>query len=167
MFHNVFAFSSDGTYYIPAIRDGHVMKHPWTNTTQLVPRTYTRDSLQLATQIQRKIIMYPEPENKENPSYYLPVDFDGPPPSAVSVPVYPEAGDDLKVLGTGRQTWFGKVVSTDDEALEANVKWFVETRRSGVFKLSNQEDTIRWRSILDFARMRRVMGGYRLDEHVD
>ena len=156
----------DGTYYIPAISHGHVIKHPWTSTVQLVPRTYTRDSVQLAAQLKRKCLLYPEPENKENPSYYLPVDFDGPPSSAVNVPVYPEAGDDLKILGTGGQNWFGKVVSTDCERHKADVKWFVETRRAGVFKLSNQEDTIMWKSVLGFAKMIRVMGGYRLDEHV-
>ena len=43
------------------------------------------------------------------------MDFDGPPPLPVSVPVYPEAGDDLKILGTGRQTWYVRVVSTDEE----------------------------------------------------
>lgn len=63
------------------------------------------------------------------------------------------------------QNWYGKVLSTDDERQKAGVKWFVETRRAGVYKLSNQEDTVHWRSVLGFARMVRVMGGYRLEEH--
>ena len=69
-------------------------------------------------------------------------------------------------LGTAGQNWYGRVVSTDDERRQVDVKWFVETGRTGVFIISNQEDIVPWKSVLSFARMIRVMGGYRLDENI-
>ena len=154
----------DGTYYIPLFNHGQVVKHPWTNTVQLVPREYTRDSIQFTSQLKRKCVLYPDPESRDDPSYFLSIDFDGLPSLPVSVPIYPEAGDDVKILGPSRQEWYGKVLSTDDEQHKADVKWFVATKRAGVFKLSTQEDTIYWKSALGFARMVRVLGGYRLQE---
>jgi hypothetical protein len=156
----------DGTYQIPAFKNGQVVTHSWTNTVQLVSRPYRRNTVQFASQLKRKCLLYPEPENKDNPSFHLPVDFDGPPPSPVSVPIYPEADDDLKIMGTAQQTWYGRVVSTDEGGCKATVKWFVETQRAGLFQLSNQEDIIQWKSILGFVAMTRVIGGYRLNEAV-
>ena len=80
----------------------------------------------------------------------------------MTVPVYPEEGDDVKVLGRGGQIWFGRIVSSDTENRKSNLKWFIETR-SGIYTLSSQEDVVAWKSVLGFAHIRRAMGGYRID----
>lgn len=160
-FMNKYYIFIDGTYYIPAFNQGRVVKHPWTETVQLVAHQYGRDTVRFASQLKRKCLLYPEAAVKDNPSFYLPIDFDGPPPKAVTVPVYPEEGDNVKVQGRG--VWFGRIISSDDENHKANLKWFIESRGPGLYTLSCQEDTVAWRSILGFASMRRVMGGYRLE----
>ena len=52
--------------------------------------------------------------------------------------------------------WFSRIMSSDDQNCKANVKWFVESHRAGLFTLSSQEDIVPWRSILGYARMRRM-----------
>ena len=89
--------------------------------------------------------------------------MDGPPPKAVTVPVYPDEGDNVKVQSRGGQVWFGRIIFSDDENHKANLKWFIELRQPGLYTLSSREDTVAWRSMLGFANMRRVMGGYRLE----
>ena len=81
----------------------------------------------------------------------------------MAVLVYPEESDHVKILGRGGQVWFAKIVSSDDQNHKANVRWFAESRRAGLYTLSSQEDIVPWRSILGYANMRRVMGGYRVD----
>ena len=63
---------------------------------QLVPYQYLSDTVQFASQLKRKCLLYPEPASKDNPSFYFPIDLDGPPPKTVTVPVYPEEGDESK-----------------------------------------------------------------------
>ena len=163
-FMNKYHTFIDGTYYIPAFNRSRVVKHPWTQTVQLVAHQYGRDTVQFASQLKRKCLLYPEPAFKDNPSFFLPIDFDGPPPKAVDVPVYPEEDDNVKVLGRGGQVWFARIISSDDQNHKASLKWFTETRRTGLYTLSNQEDIVPSRSILGYAHMRRVMGGYRIEE---
>lgn len=83
---------------------------------------------------------------------------------AVNVPVYPEEKDYVKILGQGRQIWFARIASSDDRNRKARPKWFTLSRHAGVYTLSNQEDIVHWRSILVYACVRRVIGGYRIDE---
>ena len=162
-FHDKYHIFIDGTYFIPAFNHGQVVKHPWTETVQLVPHQYHRDSIQLTTQLKRKCILYPESACKDNPNFYLPIDFDGAPPQAVTVPVYPKEDDQVKILGRGGQVWFARIVSSDDQNHRANVRWFAESRRAGLYTLSSQEDIVPWKSILGYVHMRRVMGGYRVE----
>ena len=114
-FHDKYFIFIDGTYFIPAFNRGRVAKYPWTETVQLVSHEYRRDSIQLTTQLKRKFILYPEPACKDNPSFYLPIDFDGPPPTAVAIPVYPKENDHVKILGRGGQVCFARIVSSDEQ----------------------------------------------------
>ena len=63
---------------------------------QLVPYQHRSDTVQFASQLKRKCLLHPEPASKDNPSFYFPIDFDGPPPKTVTVPVHPEEGDESK-----------------------------------------------------------------------
>ena len=46
---------------------------------------------------------------------------------------------------------------------KSNLKWFTETRRSGIHTLQSQEDVVASKSILGFAQIWRAMGGYKVD----
>ena len=65
----------NGTYFIPTFDNGNVIYHPWTETKQLIPREYIRDSVQPASKIMRKVILYPDPSNLDDPQFYLCIDF--------------------------------------------------------------------------------------------
>ena len=46
---NKYLIFVDGTYYIPVFNHGRVVKHPWTETVQLVPYQYRSDTVQFAS----------------------------------------------------------------------------------------------------------------------
>ena len=79
--------------------NGRIAMHPWTQTTQFVQRHYARERLQLTSQLKRKVILYPEPSNLGNPSFYLCIDFNKNNFMEVSVPFYPEAEEYVNVQG--------------------------------------------------------------------
>ena len=54
----------DGTYYLPTFNHGRVVKHPWTETLQLVPHQYVRDTALFGSQLKRKCLLYPEPADQ-------------------------------------------------------------------------------------------------------
>ena len=79
----------DGDFYIPAVRNGQVEKHPSTQTQMLLFRNYNRDHLQFVSQILKKQIKYPEPSSRGNPQYFFAIDFDGAPDlQNLNVPIY-------------------------------------------------------------------------------
>ena len=151
----------NGKYFIPTLNNGNVIYHPWTQTPQLIARNYVRDSIQPTCRIRRKVMMYPEPSDLDNPSFYLCVDFKNPElVKEVHVPVYPQPEDTICVLGADNQEWFALVEQVDNEERTAVVKWYSETRRPGVWILMNQEDEVNFSSVLRTCQINRVFGGY-------
>lgn len=61
---------------------------------------------------------------------YVVVDFNRPfPPFKVKdiiVPLYPEAGDMVHVLGEGEEIWYAKVLSTDTKEHTCQIHFYVE-----------------------------------------
>ena len=114
---------------------------------QLVPYQYLSDTVQFASQLKRKCLLYPEPASKDNPSFYFPIDFDGPPPKTVTV---------LCILRKVMSQSSGPR-RTDlvwkEYLRKSNLKWFTETRRSGIHTLQSQEDVVALKSILGFAHI--------------
>ena len=51
----------NGKYYIPTLANGNIIKHPWTQTPQLIGKNYVRDSVQPSSRIKQDVIMYPDP----------------------------------------------------------------------------------------------------------
>ena len=106
-------------------------------------------------------MMYPEPSDLDNPSFYLCVDFKNPELlRKVHVPVYPQLEDTICVLGADNQEWFALVEQVDNEERTAVVKWYSEARRPGVWILMNQEDEVNFSSVLRTCQINRVFGGY-------
>ena len=143
--------------------NGNIIYHEWTKTPQLIPRTYMRDSIQPTSNMKRKVTMYPEPKNIKNPSYFLCIDFANPADldGQVHVPVYPREQDTVCVKGTGNELWYGLVQDVDRQARKLTVQWYAETRRQGIWFLSSQqEDIIRFSSIMNLCNVKRTFGGY-------
>ena len=86
----------DGKYYIPGLLHGNVVRHTWTLTPKLLSRTYTNDSVQPLANFKRKAIIYPDPSciDLYNPEVC----------KEVTVPLFPEDGDTVKVMGTHNET---------------------------------------------------------------
>ena len=152
----------NGTYYVPGFENRQVALHEWTHTVKLLPRQYARMSVQPAKNILRKIILYPEPLNIEDPEFHLPADFDNlNVMQNLVVPVWPVVQDDLSVQGHGNQVWFCKVIEADNDQRRIIVRWFQE-RRPGVWSLTNQQDMINFQSILSRIQVEQVPGGFQI-----
>ena len=150
----------NGTYFIPGFLNGHVVNHPWKKTVQLLPRQYQQHSVQLVNKITRKIILYPEPTNRDEPTYHIPVDFDLPSVARnVQVPVRPHEDDVLGIRGVGGATWYGKVREVERVARRVPVIWLRETRRRGVWSLTRQSDRVHFNSILSTEQAVLLPGG--------
>lgn len=152
----------DGKYYVPGFHQGHVAKHTWTLTPKLLPRTYRRASVQPLSKFKTKVVIYPDPSDLDNPKYFLAIDlYNAEVNKDVTVPLFPENGDTVKVMGSRNETWYGKVCQVDFPNHTLNVQWYQETRRQDVWTLTNHEDTIRFVSLLARVQTRRVFGGFR------
>lgn len=153
----------NGKYYIPCLHNGGVICHPWTQTRQLIPREYIRDSIQATCRVKRKVIMYPDPSNLDDPQFYICIDFKNPElVKDVAVPVYPLVGETVHVKGPGNQVWFGLVKEVNYTDRNAMVQWYKETRRRDVWITMNKEDLILFSSIVKTCQTVRVLGGYNI-----
>ena len=98
----------NGTYYIPTLNNGNIIYHAWAKTAQLIPRNYVRDSIQPTCNIKRKVMMYPDPSNLDDPAFYLCLDFKNPElVEEINVPVYPKVEEPICIFGAYNQNWFG------------------------------------------------------------
>lgn len=152
----------DGIYYIPAFNAARTEAqiHPWTKTLLLVKHDYNRGRLQLSHQIKRKVILYPEPEELENPSYYLAIDFDKQASDEiVQVPVFPVENDFLSIQGTGNETWYGRVVNVNTENNSTHVRWCTLDRHKRL-RFLDQSDTVFFSSIKSILEVRRSNNGF-------
>lgn len=155
----------DGKYYIPGFLHGDVVRHTWTLTEKLLPRTYARNSVQPIANVKRKVMLYPDPSCLDDPKYFLGIDLYNPEVcKEVSVPLFPEDGDTVKVLGTRNDLWYGRVCEVEVETRSLNVQWYQETRRQGVWTLTPNVDKVHFASILGVVQTRRVFGGIRFLE---
>ena len=159
---NYFIFIN-GKYFIPTLENGSVIQHPWTQTAQLIARDYVRDSVQPSCQVKRKVILYLEPSNLHDPAFHLCIDFEKPELAKdVSVPIYPNDGDTVQILGVNNVMWYGIVRQVNSVVRKFTVQWYAETRRAGVWTLANQHDDVDFRSILKLCHVNRVFGGIRI-----
>ena len=153
----------NGNYFIPTLNNGNIIYHPWTQTPQFISRNYVRNAVQPACKIQRKVMMYPDPSDLEDPTFYLCIDFKNPElVKEVNVPVYPQVGETICIKGVGNQNWFGLVQQVNNERRTTSIKWYSETRRPGVWVLINQEDEVHFASIVRTCQVNRAFGGYHL-----
>ena len=77
--------------------------------------------------IQHKVMLYPEPDNLTDPSFYVCIDYQRPhfPVSSVIVPVYPEVGDMILVKGDDPEPWRALVLSVQQRNNALQVHFYV------------------------------------------
>jgi len=76
----------------------------------MIPRNYHRYLLQPSSSIDRMVMLYPEPTNQDNPSFYLVIDPDRVDFSSVHVPYYPLRNGVVEVKTPSACIW----VKVDD-----------------------------------------------------
>ena len=89
----------------PVVQGTDTEVHRWSKGALLRP---TGSEVTLPSScIQRKVMLYPEPDNLTDPSFYVCIDYQRPhfPVSSVIVPVYPEVGDMILVKGDDPEPW--------------------------------------------------------------
>ena len=68
------------------------------NQPMMIPRDFQRLRVQPLNNLQRKVAMYPKPQNATNPGYFLTIDFDGfPHMDTRSIPYYPKVGAVIQI----------------------------------------------------------------------
>ena len=88
----------DGDYFVAKSCRGEIMYDSWTDQPMMIPREFQRLRVQPLKNLQRKVAMYPMPQNATNPGYFLTIDFDGlPNMDTCSIPYYPKVGDVIKI----------------------------------------------------------------------
>lgn len=95
----------------PVVQGTDTEVHRWSKGALLRP---TGSEVTLPSScIQRKVMLYPEPDNLTDPSFYVCIDYQRPhfPVSSVIVPVYPEVGDMILVKGDDPEPWRALVLS--------------------------------------------------------
>lgn len=87
----------------------------------------------LSSSIQRKVMLFPDPDNLSDPNMYILVDFQRPhfPLTSVVVPCYPEVGDMLLIKGDDPEPWRGLALAIHMRNKTVQVQFFVPHPRWG------------------------------------
>ena len=64
----------DGHYYVPRTVRRTTVLEAWTQQPKLTKRTYAQLCVQKSSQVERKVILYPDPHHRDDPSFFLSVD---------------------------------------------------------------------------------------------
>ncbi len=111
----------DGSYYASKVVGGQIVMDDWTNLPKMVPKVYRHLCLQPTSFIHRKVMLYPDPANKQSLSFYLVIDQEVVDFSPVQVPFYPIAGEVVEVRSTDRCAVV--VVNSIDGYNQVACKW--------------------------------------------
>ena len=83
--------------------------------------------------IQRKIMLFPQPDSLNDPQSFIICDFQRPqfPVTSVVVPCYPEVGDMVLIKGDDPEPWRGLVTAVQHRNLSVQVQFYVPHGRWG------------------------------------
>ncbi len=143
-------------------REGEVDRHPFSDGPKVLPSSHV--VLVPKSNILRKVILYPDPDHLQDPTFYVLVDYLRPEiplrPEDVVVPFYPEKGDMVHVCGDiAGSVWTAHIQSVDKAQKICQVYFYTETHPGS--KAYSREhhgrgalDTVLWGSILGSANGR-------------
>ena len=119
-----YAFVKGELYASPEQDENHI----YSGNPIVIPTS--KVIITLASNILRKIMLYPDPDNIASPSCYVVIDFLRPhlPLCAndIIVPIYPISGDMIRVRGDDDDVWLAHVLSVDDKSRTCQIHFFVE-----------------------------------------
>ncbi len=169
MISAIFAISSHGQYhhYIKGEKypykineEGEVECHLYSDSPKLIPSS--DHVIVQAHDITRKVILYPDPNDVENPSFYILVDHLRPTiplkPQDVLIPFYPEKDDMVLVRGDGAgDVWLAHIHTVDKASQICQVYFYVETYPGSSTCTREHHgrralEIVLWDSILDLAK---------------
>lgn len=77
----------DGKYYAPQVIRGVFSLESWTKQPKLCKCSYANLCVQKASLIESKVMLYPDPHNRDRPSYFLAIDTESYiQPSPITIP---------------------------------------------------------------------------------
>lgn len=132
--HHIFVI---GDCFQPVVHGVERVVDQWSKGTLLLPSGAER--ILPSSSIQRKVMLFPHPENLADPRKYILVDFQRPhfPLASVVVPCYPEVGDMLLIKGDDPEPWHGLVLAVNMRNKTVQVQFFMPHprwgRRSGLW----------------------------------
>ena len=117
-----------------------------------------------ASKILRKVMLYPDTNNIDNPTYFVVVDFNRPDllisAGDVIVPIYPEVGDMLEVSGDEDQVWHAHVISVESASTTCRVKFYTNNGCDDPRKYRPEATGRRVIEVLQWQSILRVASGY-------
>ena len=120
--------------------------------------------LSYASNIVRKVMLYPHPIDHDDPTHFVLVDFKRPDlpisSSDVIVPTYPEVGDMLEVHGDDDEVWYAHVISVDTVSKTCRVKFYTNSRSDNPRKYRPEATGHRVVEVLHWKSILRVASGY-------
>ena len=133
---------------------GDLLLHIFSDNPVVFP---TKDYLIIpASKMLRKLMLYPDPANLEDPSQYVVIDYVRPKiplkTTDVIVPYWPEKGEMVFVDGDGGETWLGHVQKVDINNKLCHLHFYVKTRKDTNLYQREQVghrslETVNWTSI--------------------
>ncbi len=135
---------------------GEVERHPYSDSAVVVPSS--DHVIVLTTDLLRKVMLYPDPDNLEDPSFYVTIDYlrqDIPLESNdVLVPFFPEKEDMVLIVGDdSANPWLANVRNVDTVTQTCQIHFYVETH-PGSHHYQRESagrrtlETVQWASII-------------------
>ena len=120
-----------GDVFQPVMHGSDRAVDQWSKGTLLSPSNIER--IFPSSSIQRKVMLFPDPDNLSDPSKFILVDFQRPefPLASVVVPWYPEVGDMLLIKGDDPEPWRGLALAVQMRNKTVRVQFFVPHPRWG------------------------------------
>ena len=148
-------------YHFKRDKNGAQELHPYSSGQSVVP---TSTNLIVHTKkLIRKIMLYPETSNIEDPSEYVLIDYLRPASviplksKDVLVPFYPEKENMVLITSSdGQELWMGYILDVHMKNKTCQVHFYVEsTSQSGLWHREHighrARETVHWKSILGLA----------------
>ena len=136
---------------------GEVEHYPYSDGVMLIPSA--RCVVVSTSEITRKVMLFPDPNNVDNPSFFVLIDYQRPKIPLklkdVIVPFYPQK-DDMVWVNGGEEIWMAHIQAVDSTKKTCQIFFYVKTHRNRTYAREScghrALEVISWNSILCIAQ---------------